>query len=397
LSGKPARCYVAGMTAVEMALANLKSAKARNALLAASFFFAFCIFGVLAAFERAFNAEATIDAGRLITVNKLSFMQPLPATHYGRLRGIDGVGEATFASWFGGYFRDPKNSLHAFAVDPATYLDVYRSDVLLSEAEKTRFKQDRLALLVGEAMAAKWGWKVGDTVPVLSRSIVQKNGSRSWSFVIAGIFKGGSAQVDTNFMFLRYDYLNEARATGQDTIGWIVFRPLAGVDGQRVSKAIDREFEVDPSSTTTDTERSFNRSFAAQLGNVALMTVLVVGASLLTLLMIVINTVMMSVRDRRKDIAVLKVLGFSVKRIISIYFAEALAVAASGGIAGMIAAHVAIQSVRPALTQIAPGIALSLDMIAIAVFLMVAIALVAVAAPAWYVSRLPAISALSRM
>jgi putative ABC transport system permease protein len=122
----------------------------------------------------------------------------------------------------------------------------------------------------------------------------------------------------------------------------------------------------------------------------------VVGASLLTLLMIVINTVMMSVRDRRKDIAVLKVLGFSVKRIISIYFVEALLVAAAGGIAGMIAAHVAIQSVRPVLSQIAPGIALSLDMIAIAVFLMVAIALVAVAAPASYVSRLPAISALNR-
>jgi len=181
------------MTFIGIAVATLRAAKTRNLLLAVAFLFAFCIFGVLIAFEQAFNAETTTDGGRLITVNKLSFMQPLPATHFGRLQGISGIGEATFASWFGGYYREPKNSLHAFAVDTATYLEVYRSDILLSEAEKTRFKQDRLGLLVGETMATKWGWRVGDTIPVLSRSINQKNGSRSWQFTISGIFKGGLA------------------------------------------------------------------------------------------------------------------------------------------------------------------------------------------------------------
>ncbi|MEH2557023.1 putative ABC transport system permease protein [Bradyrhizobium algeriense] len=384
------------MTFVGIALENLRAAKARNLLLAVAFFFAFCLFGVLTAFEQAFNAEATTDAGRLITVNKLSFMQPLPATHFGRLLGISGIGEATFASWFGGYYREPKNSLHAFAVDPATYLEVYRSDILLSESEKTRFKQDRLALLVGEAMAAKWGWRVGDTIPVLSRSIVQKNGSRSWQFTISGIFKGGSAQVDTNFMFLRHDYFNDARAIGQDTIGWIVFRPLPGVDSQSLSNAIDREFLVDPASTATDTERSFNRSFAAQLGNVALMTSLVVGASLVTLLMIVVNTVMISVRERRKDIAELKVLGFSPARIVSIYFAEVLIVATFGGIAGMVAAFGAIKSLGPMLTQIAPGMALSVEVLTIASLLIAVTSLLAVTAPAVFVLRLPALSSLQR-
>ena len=123
------------MTFAGIALANLRAAKTRNFFLAVAFFFAFCIFGVLTAFEQAFNAEATTDAGRLITVNKLSFMQPLPATHFGRLLSISGVGEATFASWFGGYYREPKNSLHAFAVDPATYLEIYRSEIFLSASE----------------------------------------------------------------------------------------------------------------------------------------------------------------------------------------------------------------------------------------------------------------------
>jgi putative ABC transport system permease protein len=384
------------MTFVGIALTNLTAARTRNLLLAVAFFFAFCLFGVLTAFEQAFNAETTTDAGRLITVNKLSFMQPLPATHFGRLQGISGIGEATFASWFGGYYREPKNSLHAFAVDTATYLEVYRSDILLSESEKTRFKQDRLGLLVGETMAAKWGWKVGNTIPVLSRSIVQKNGSRSWHFTISGIFRGGSAHVDTNFMFLRHDYFNEARAAGQGTIGWVVFRPLPGVDSQSLSSAIDREFLVDPTATTTDTERSFNRSFAAQLGDVALMTSLVVGASLLTLLMIVVNTVMISMRERRKDIAVFKVLGFSPARIVSIYFVEVLIVAAFGGIAGMAAAFGAIKSIGPMLTQIAPGMSLSVEVLTTASFLIAVTSLLAVTAPAIFVLRLPVLLSLQR-
>jgi putative ABC transport system permease protein len=384
------------MTFIGIAVANLRAAKTRNLLLAVAFLFAFCIFGVLIAFEQAFNAETTTDGDRLITVNKLSFMQPLPATHFGRLQGISGIGEATFASWFGGYYREPKNSLHAFAVDAATYLEVYRSDILLSEAEKTRFKQDRLGLLVGETMATKWGWRVGDTIPVLSRSINQKNGSRSWHFTISGIFKGGSARVDTNFMFLRHDYFNDSRAAGQGTIGWVVFRPLPGVDSQSLSNAVDREFLVDPSSTTTDTERTFNRSFAAQLGNVALMTSLVVGASLFTLLMIVVNTVMISMRERRKDIAVLKVLGFSPARIVSIYFVEVLIVASVGGIAGLAAAFGAIKTIGPMLTQIAPGMSLSIDVLTIATLLIAVTSLVAVAAPAVFVLRMPALSSLQR-
>ena len=384
------------MTFIGIALANLRAAKTRNVLLAAAFCFAFSLFGLLTAFERAFNAEATSDAARLITVNKLSFMQPLPATHFGRLKSIPGVGEATFASWFGGYYRDPRNSLHAFAVDAATYLDVYRSDIMISEADKTRFKQDRTGLLVGEAMAAKWGWKIGDTIPVLTRSIVQKNGSRSWHFTISGIFKGGSAHVDTNFMFVRYDYFNEARATGHDTIGWIVFRPLPNVDSQTVSNAIDREFLVDPASTTTDSERSFNRSFAAQLGNVARITSLVVGASLVTLLMIVANTIMISVRERRKDIAVLKVLGFSPARIVSVYFVEVLIVATCGGNAGMATAFGAIKLIGPMLTQIAPGMSLSIEVLTLAVCLIVVTCLLAVATPALFVARLPTLSSLQR-
>ena len=165
---------------------------------------------------------------------------------------------------------------------------------------------------------------------------------------------------------------------------------------ESLSNAIDGDFLVDPTSTTTDTERSLNRSFAAQLGNVALITSLVVGASLVTLLMIVVNTVMISVRERRKDIAVLKVLGFSPAQIVSIYFAEVLIVATFGGIAGMAGAFGAIESIGPMLTQIAPGMSLSIEVLTIASLLIAATSLLAVAAPAIFVLRLPALSSLQR-
>jgi len=190
--------------------------------------------------------------------------------------------------------------------------------------------------------------------------------------------------------------ISVTRAAGQGTIGWVVFRPLPGVDSQSLSNAVDREFLVDLSSTTTDTERTFNRSFVAQLGNVALMTSLVVGASLFTLLMIVVNTVMISMRERRKDIAVLKVLGFSPARIVSIYFVEVLIVASVAGIAGLAAAFGAINTIGPMLTQIAPGMSLSIEVLTIATLLIAVTSLVAVAAPAVFVLRMPAISSLQR-
>lgn len=384
------------MTSLTLAVSNLRKTKVRALLLVFTIFFGFCTFGVLLAFERAFNADATADLGRMITVNKISFTQPLPFAHFNRLRSMPDVGEATFASWFGGYYREPGNSLHAFAVDPETYLDVYRGDILISEVAKAAFLRERTALLVGESMAARWGWKIGDQVPVLSRSIAQRTGSQSWTFIIAGVFKAGSAQVDTNFMFLRHDYLSEARATGRDTIGWMVFRPAAGFGGEAVGEAVDRAFAAEADQTTTDTERNFNRAFAAQFGNVALATLIVLAAALMSILMIVGNTMMLTVRERTRDVGLLKALGFPAGQVMKILFVEALIISSAGGLLGLAAAYVVIRGVRPSLTQIAPGMTLSFGILALGVALMVAVAGIATAGPAYFASRLRAADALRR-
>jgi len=222
---------------------NLFRKKLRAGLMIASILIAFAIFGVLAAFERAFNAgEDVAAADRLVVVNKINFTQPLPMAYFNRVRGVDGVRQATHLNWFGGYFQDPKNFLLVFAVEPETYTELYADDFDFPAEARKAFIGERTAALVGEAMAAKWGWKVGDHVPISSNIFSQKDGSRTWDFTIAGIFKSRGAQANTNFMVFQYEYFNETRSFLKDMIGWMALQTTSPLVNDKVAKAIDQMF-----------------------------------------------------------------------------------------------------------------------------------------------------------
>ena len=202
---------------------NLFRKKLRAILMIFSILIAFAIFGVLAAFDRAFNSgEAVAEADRLVVVNKINFTQPLPISYFNRARGMDGVRLVSHANWFGGYFQDPKNFLIVFAVEPETYLQVVDNDFVVTPEMREVFLRERTGALVGRQMAEKWGWKVGDTVPIASSIFAQKNGSRSWDMKIVGIFDKRKPQADTNLMLFHYKYFNETRSFAKDTVGWLV-------------------------------------------------------------------------------------------------------------------------------------------------------------------------------
>jgi len=376
---------------------NLFRRKLRAFLMIASILVAFLIFGVLAGVYASFTAgEDRAAADRLVVVNKVNFTQPLPIAYYNRVRSVAGVRQVAHANWFGGYYQDPRNFLIVMAVEPETYTDIYSRDFDLAPDARQAFIRTRTGAVVGEAMARKWGWKVGDRVPVASNIFSQRNGSHTWDFDIVGIFTGKTQQNDTNLMFFQYDYFDETRSFGKDTTGWLVLQTANPADNDRVAKAVDAMFVNSTAETATDTEKAFNKAFAAQFGNIALIVILVVGAAFVTILMIVGNTMALTVRERTREIGVLKTLGFSGGRILRLVLGESVLLALLGGLPGLALAALATVWLRPSVSNLLPGFALTGDIAAEAIVLMLALGLITGIIPALNAMQLKIATALGR-
>jgi putative ABC transport system permease protein len=377
---------------------NLFRRKLRAALMIVSILIAFMIFGVLAGFYRAFTAgEDRAAADRLITVNKINFTQPMPIAYFNRVRAVDGVRQVTHANWFGGYYQDPKNFLMTLAIEPATYFDMYRSELDIPPEQLQAFISDRSSAVIGESMARKWGWKVGDRVPVASSIFTQRsNGSHTWDFTIAGIVKGKAEQVSTDFLLFQYAYFDETRTFGKDTIGWLILQTNSPENNDRVAKTIDAMFANSTAETSTDTEKAFGKAFAAQFGNIALIVFLVVGAAFVTILMIVGNTMALSIRERTREIGVLKTLGFSGPRILRMVLGESVLLALLGGLPGLAIAALITIALRASLANIAPAFAVSPVIALEGIALMIALGLFTGVIPALNAMRLKIATALGR-
>jgi len=376
---------------------NLFRRKLRAALMIVSILIAFMIFGVLAGFHRAFTVgEDRAAADRLITVNKINFTQPLPMAYFNRVRAVDGVRQVTHANWFGGYYQDPKNFVMSLAIEPATYFDVYRKEFDIPPEQLTAFIRDRSSAVIGESMARKWGWKVGDRVPIASNIFSQRSGGHTWDFTIAGIVKAKVEHVDTNFVLFQYDYFDETRSFGKDTIGWLILQTNAPENNDRVVKTIDSMFANSTAETATDTEKAFGTAFVAQFGNIALIVFLVVGAAFVTILMIVGNTMALSIRERTREIGVLKTLGFSGGRILRMVLGESILLALLGGLPGLAIAALITIALRASLASIAPAFAVSPDIALQGIALMIALGLITGIIPAFNAMRLKIATALGR-
>jgi putative ABC transport system permease protein len=376
---------------------NLFRRKLRAILMIVSILVAFLIFGVLAGVYASFTAgEDRAAADRLVVVNKVNFTQPLPIAYYNRVRSVAGVRQVTHANWFGGYYQDPKNFLIVMAVEPETYTDIFSHDFDVAPEARQAFIRTRTGAIVGETMARKWGWKIGDRVPIASNIFSQRNGSHTWDFDIVGIFTGKTPQTDTNLLFFQYDYFDETRSFGKDTIGWLVLQTANPAENDRVAKAIDAMFVNSTAETATDTEKAFNKAFAAQFGNIALIVILVVGAAFVTILMIVGNTMALTIRERTREIGVLKTLGFTGGRILRLVLGESVLLALLGGLPGLALAAFATTLLRPSVSNLLPGFALTGDIAAEAIGLMLALGLVTGIIPALSAMRLKIANALGR-
>lgn len=377
--------------------ANLWRKKLRTSLLLFAIFIAFFIFTALMSVHSAFygSAQSTAPIERLVTVNKINFTVSMPFSYFNRVASTEGVAGVTHASWFGGYYQEPRNFVQSFAVDGESYLEVY-PEIALPDDQREAFLDDRSGLLVGEALAAQYGWEVGDQVPLLSGIWQRTDGTYLWTFNVSGIFSVTEDTAPTNYAIFHYDYYNEPLAFNRDQIGWMVIAPASPDLVETLPDAIDAQFANSPYETETATESAFSRAFLAQLGNIGLILISVTGAAFVTILLIVGNTMVMAVRERTREIGVMKTLGFTSGRIFRIVLGESILLAVIGGVLGVGAGWFMVSGAAEAIGGALPGLGVT-PMIALGAFaIMIALGLITGAVPAFNAMRLRVVDALGR-
>lgn len=318
--------------------ANLKRRKLRTLFTLLSIVVAFVLFAYLAAVKVAFAAGVDVaGADRLVTIHKVSLIMPLPKAYQDEIARIPGVTDVTHATWFGGVYQNPNQNfqnLFQAPVDPEAWLRMY-PEYLLSAEEKAAWLADREGAVVGRKTAQRYGWKVGDRVPIQATIWRKRGGGTTWEFNIRGIYDGKEAGTDTTAFFFRYDYFDEARWFGQGIVGWYVVRIAEPQEAAKVAKAIDTQFLNSPSETKTTTEKALAQSFADQVGDIGFIIQSILAAVFFTLLLVAGNTMAQSVRERTSELAVLKTLGFTDGAVLGLVLVESCLLAAVGGGLGL--------------------------------------------------------------
>lgn len=272
---------------------------------------------------------------RLVTRHNVSLMFSLPLSYRQRIQALDGVERVACGNWFGGYYQDPQNFFAQFAVDD-TYLDLY-PEFLLTDEERKAFLSERTAAVVGEKLARRFGWSVGDRI-TLTGSIFPGD----WDFTIRGIYRGRDRTTDTTAMFFRWDYLNEwvkENTSTQDRAGWYVLKIADPGKAAVVSEAVDALFENSSAQTLTETEAAFQQSFLSMMGAILTAIEIVSLVMVVIVLMVMANTLMMAARERMTQFAVLKTLGFRSGHLAAVIAGEAMLIAAAGAVAGIAVAY----------------------------------------------------------
>ena len=318
--------------------ASLWRRKSRTILTLLSLVTAFLLLGLLQAANSLFNGgTVNLSAPLLITQARVSFTNPLPMSMLPQLEAIPGVDSVSHSQFFGGVYKDTKNFFAQFAVSPDRWLKVF-PECALPEAQSQAWKQSRTAAIAGRQLADRFGWKIGDRIPLVSQIWPQKDGSRAWAFDLAGIFddRAENSCPRLNNMYIRYDYFDEARLYGQSRAGIFVLRLSDANRAESIGQQIDAMFENSPDETKTQTEKDFTLNFARQVGNLSLILNSILGAVFFTILMLTGNTMSQAVRERIPELAVLKTIGFTNGSVLALVLAESLLMCVIGGLAGML-------------------------------------------------------------
>jgi putative ABC transport system permease protein len=299
---------------------------------------AFLLLGLLQAMNSLIAGGADfLGANRLITQARISFTQPLPLRLLPQIESVPGVTRVAHSQFFGGVYQDQRQGFPQFAVSPQRLLDTYPEWVLDND-QRLAFVSTADGAIVGRVLAERFGWKIGDIVPLTSFIWTQANGSRVWEWRIVGIFDGRDQewQDRTQLMYLNYAQFDEARSAGARGLAGIFIVAVADpAQSEQVAAAIDARFENSPDETKTQAEQEFQLGFLRQFGDIGFIMNAISAAVFFTILILTGFTMSQAVRERIPELAVLKCLGFSDLSVLWLVLAEALLLCALGALAGM--------------------------------------------------------------
>jgi putative ABC transport system permease protein len=289
------------------------------------------LFGFLAIIHGAFNQGVDVaGVDRLMTINKVSIIQPLPISYRDQILRIPGVKRVTFDVWFGGIYQDPKNFFPSFAIDTENQREVY-PELQVSDDQWKAFLDDREGAIVGPNTAKRFGWKIGDRIPLQAPIY-----GGTFEFNLRGIYHGAREGDDLSQFWIQYKYLDEHRpAALKGQIGWYTVKLDSADDAPRVVKAIDTMFANSPFETKSETLQAMAASWVKQAGNIEFLILAIGGVVFFTLLLVTGNTMALAVRERIGELAVLKAVGFSDRFVLMLVLAESILIALVGGAIGL--------------------------------------------------------------
>jgi putative ABC transport system permease protein len=372
---------------------NALRQKLRMSLTMVGLVVAICAFGLLRTIVDAWYAGVDgTSSVRLVTRNAISLVFPLPLNYAQRMRQADGVNGVSWGNWFGGVYITERNFFPQFAVDAASYVDLY-PEYVIAPADLKAFLADRQGAVAGRKIAEQYGWKVGDQIPL--RGTIYPG---TWTFTLRAIYDGVDAKTDETQFLFQWAYLNETikKRYGRpgDSVGFYIERLRNPDDAADVSREVDSFFRNSLAETLTETEKAF------QLGFVSMTELILIALRAVSFVIIVIimavmaNTIAMTARERTAEYATLKALGFEPTFIGWLIVGESLVIALAGGLVAVLVTFPVASMFGHAVGTLFPIFHVSHVTVALQFVAAVVIGLVAAAWPAWSAGRIRIVEGL---
>lgn len=334
------------------------------------------------------------DSRRLAVMSATGLFVELPQRYQAEIERVPGVEMTTKFQWFGGYYRSQQNFFAQFAIDPATMLAMYPECQVPGEQIEA-FTKNRTSCLIGEQLARKHGWKIGDTVPLIG-ALHPHPEDKAWEFQVAGIYHSSVPNFDNQTMFFHWDYYEETLEQGGVVPGVGVFfvRVEKGANVPQVIADMEQTFADNDQRVDCNTEAEFQRQFVTMFGNIPLFVGWIGSGVVLAILLACINTMLIAMREQTTDIGVMKALGFTDGAMFSLLNAQALFLCVLGGGLGMLLAFATEGPVAQGLGSFFPGYQIRSGTYAFAAVVTVALGVLAGIVPAWNAGRLRCVQAL---